>query len=188
MAVRNPKCLAVDASVARASGGQDAIFPKSRLCRDFLREILSLHHSIIMTNDIQQEWDNHQSKFARSWRVQMTKRGLVKRHFGMRHGELRQSVEEAVEKTAYDRKAKQAVLEAILKDIHLIEAALLVDHTVAALDERVRRYFAESCFHVSELVNVVWANPTIPSEDCILWLRRGAPPDDHRTLGYFGVD
>lgn len=44
MASRSSKRLVIDASVARASGGDDAIFPASKHCRDVLLATLCVCH------------------------------------------------------------------------------------------------------------------------------------------------
>jgi len=65
------KRLVIDASVARSSGGEDATYPTSVHCRDFLQAVLDICHKFVMTPDIKQEWDKHQSIFALRWRRRM---------------------------------------------------------------------------------------------------------------------
>ncbi|MGA9382780.1 MAG: hypothetical protein WBV73_28800 [Phormidium sp.] len=61
------KLLVIDASVARAAGGESAKSPTSKYCRDFLLAVLDISHRVVMTPDIRKEWDKHQSSFARTW-------------------------------------------------------------------------------------------------------------------------
>ena len=65
MADKVSKRLVIDASVARAAGGEDATFPISVYCRDFLQAVLDISHRVVMTPDIRDEWNKHQSKSAR---------------------------------------------------------------------------------------------------------------------------
>jgi len=68
--------------------------------------------------------------------------------------------------------------EALLKDIHLIEAALAADRIVVSRDDRAR-----TLFDVAELNTVVWVNPVMYHPDCLTWLVDGAQPDDRWLLG-----
>ena len=51
MADKVSKRLVIDASVARAAGGEDATYPISVSCRDFLKAVLDLSHRVVMTPD-----------------------------------------------------------------------------------------------------------------------------------------
>ena len=176
MTVKNPKCLAIDADVARASGGKDAIYPKPKLCRDFLNEVYKLGHSMIVTDDIYEEWRNHRSDHARIWYRQMVQRGKINRHRGNTHNDtLREKIARVVEKNA---------IKSVLKDMRWIEAALLVDKIVASSDERMRGHLSNAAQKISELTVIVWVNPSDANENCIFWLRQSAPPESFRQLGY----
>ncbi len=70
------------------------------------------------------------------------------------------------------------------KDACLIEATLATDRTVASLDERVRGLFGQAAGQVGELRTIVWVNPEREEETPLLWLKRGAPAEPERTLGY----
>jgi hypothetical protein len=74
--------------------------------------------------------------------------------------------------------------EAILKDMHLIEAALAGDHAIAALDEIVRALFRAAAQSVGVIKPIVWINPGIQEEDAVGWLTRKAKPERHRQLGF----
>ena len=71
-------------------------------------------------------------------------------------------------------------------DLHLIEAALATDRTVASVDKKVRAFFSgeASACQVEELRTIVWVNPELEEETPILWLERGAPAEPERMLGY----
>src|SRR6266568_2952163 len=69
--------LVIDASVARAAGGEGTTHPTSKHCRDLLQAVLTICHRVVLTPDITQEWNTHQSRFARLWRVSMVARKKI---------------------------------------------------------------------------------------------------------------
>ena len=72
----------------------------------------------------------------------------------------------------------------MLKDFHLVEAALVTDHTVIALDEIVRALFGTACQTIGQMRTIIWVNPDKPEEQAIAWLEAGAAPERHRQLGF----
>lgn len=70
------------------------------------------------------------------------------------------------------------------KDCHLVEAARATDHTIASLDETMRRILARASVTVVELRTTVWVNPDKADEDPISWLQAGAHPERQRCLGF----
>jgi hypothetical protein len=177
------KRLVIDASIARAAGGPDATFPKSKRCRDFLLDVLDARHRVVMTADIRAEWQRHQSGYARRWLVSMHARKNV-------HWDSAVVADDALRarivRTATGGSAEQvqADREAMLKDCCLLEAALAADKTITSLDERVRRLFGAAAHQVGELREIVWANPDLIEERCSDWLREGAHAERKRQLGY----
>jgi len=178
MAARKSKRLVIDASVARAAGGEDASHPTSKHCRDFLEAIRRICHQIVITPEIGEEWKRHQSKFARQWLVSMTAKKKARRLGNVTDNGLRDKVERSiVEMKENDR-------EAIRKDFRLIEAAIATDRIVISLDETARALFAAAVRSVGKLKNIVWVNPSRPGEELILWLANGAKPEKRRLLGF----
>jgi len=169
------RALVVDASVARSSGGEEATYPTSKNCRDCLKTILALPHRVVMSQPITDEWNKHKSAFARGWLVSMTARRRILRVEPEPLEELRQKLQEIA--------GRQKDADAMLKDFHLIEAALVTDQTVIALDEIVRTLFGTSCQTVGQMKSIVWVNPDKPEEQPFAWLEAGAEPEKHRQLG-----
>ena len=168
------RALVVDASVARSSGGEGATYPASKNCRDCLKTILALPHRVVMSRPILDEWNKHKSAFARGWYVSMTARRRVLRVEPEPLEELRRELQEVA--------GSQKDADAMLKDFHLIEAALVTDRTVIALDEIVRALFSTSCQTVGQMKSIVWVNPDKPAEQPFAWLEAGAEPEKHRQL------
>ncbi|MGB7340178.1 MAG: hypothetical protein WBC91_14875 [Phototrophicaceae bacterium] len=177
MTVKNPKCLVVDASVLRAAKKANAIHPVPIMCRDFLDEIFKSGHKVIMTPEIKVEWDKHiRSNFAKDWYFNMLKRGrLLVVQKNVIDDNLRQLI---LDITAPD------VINAVTKDMRLIEAALQADEIISSLDDKMRGHFKRAALKIDEIQSVVWINPINADEDCIIWLRQSCPPDDFRLLSY----
>ena len=174
MAAKISRRLVIDASVARSSGGEDATFPTSKHCRDFLKAVLSICHRIVLTPEIQAEWHKHQSNFARRWLVSMFARKKAEQIGSVRNQKRRDRIAAAAE-NENDRTA-------MLKDVHLLEAALATDEAVIALDEIVRGLFAQASDSVGEIRNVTWVNPDKDSEMPLAWLEAGAKAEKKRRL------
>ena len=174
MRTRDSKRLVIDADVARASGSETATHPRAEHCRDFLNAVLSLSYRIVMTQKINSEWKNHQSRFARRWRVSMDARKKIDRINPSEDEEL----QDKVTTTATDKDE----VEAMQKDFHLLQAALATDQTVISLDETIRGLFKRASQHVGEIRDIIWVNPDRPEEHPITWLQNGALPEAHRRL------
>ena len=72
----------------------------------------------------------------------------------------------------------------LLKDFHLIEAALQTDKTVISVDETVRLCFHTVAQRVHILKHIIWVNPCKDDELCIEWLHNGAESEQKRLLGH----
>jgi hypothetical protein len=98
------------------------------------------------------------------------------------------SLRRAVERFALPGREENGISrdrEAMLKDVHLLEAALNTDRTIIALDETVRELFVALSNDVAEVRIIVWANPERdPSVG--VWIEQGALPERDRMLGEQG--
>lgn len=79
-------------------------------------------------------------------------------------------------------KAKE--LEAMNKDVHLLEAALATGNIVASKEAEAFDCFVGASGQIGEIRSIVWVNPVKEEDSCQNWLVRGAPPDRERQLGY----
>ena len=175
MRARDSKRLVIDADVARASGSETATHPRAEHCRDFLNAVLSLSYRIVMTEKINNEWKNHQSRFARRWRVSMDARKRINR--------INPPEDEALQTEITTTTNNENEIEALRKDFHLLQAALATDQTIISLDEIVRRLFKRASQQVGEIRGIIWVNPDRTAEEQpIVWLQNGAPPEPHRQL------
>ncbi len=176
MTAKSFRRLVIDASVARASGDEQATFPTSMRCRDFLSAVRNFRHCMVLTDEIAAEWNRHQSRFARGWRVSM----LAQKKVVRLQPECDDDFRDAIIATASTNKER----DAILKDLHLIEAALGADKSVIALDETVRALLHQAAQQLGRLKSILWVNPDIPDEKPVVWLEQKAKKEKHRCLGY----
>ncbi len=176
MRSRNLKRLVVNASVARAAGGEGATASLSINCTEFLEAFRdeSPHH-IVMTFELSEEWDKHQSNFAAEWLGNM----IATRRFHYIELPQNRALYDEIEATV----VREEDIDAMLKDFHLFGAALETDQTVISLDETIRGLFKRAFQQVSGIRNIIWVNPDrTAEEDPIVWLQNGAPTEPNRRL------
>ena len=171
------KRLVIDASVARSAGGEEATYPTSVNCRNFLKSVLDICHKFVMTPDIKEEWNKQESDFARAWRRRM----VAKRKFEFLDIPVNEELWEKIDKIAWSDRQRAEMF----KDLRLIEAAMATDKTVISLDDKTaRKFFGRVGVQVDELKDIVWVNPTkVEEEKPIEWLEKGANPERDRLLG-----
>lgn len=181
MITKDSKRLVIDADVAQASGSETATHPRAKQCRDFLQTVLSVCHRVVMTKTISNEWNSHQSRFARLWRKSMYARRKVVDF---------DSIDENIA-IEYLTKAtnNQNEIDNMQKDIHLLQAAMGTDQMIISLDETVRKLFAEASEQVGEIRFIIWVNPEkSETEQPITWLKTGASPETHRQLSNYQME
>lgn len=174
---KTPKCLVIDTDVARAAGEVSSQNTKSKSCRAFLSCMLDeTQHKVVLTRDIQAEWNNHQSLATLRWRRTMIAQKRVCFIEVTADTVLRQQIEEHAPTV---NKGK-----AMLKDVHLVEAACQADKIVISMDEVVRGCFHEIAHSAPQLRQLTWINPCQETEKPLLWLSNGAECETVRCLGY----
>ena len=175
MRSRDLKRLVVNASVARAASGEEATALVSINCTEFLETFRDeCRHHIVMTPELSEEWNAHQSIFTATWLKSM----IARRRFDYVEPLVNRVLREKIEKTATHEKQ----IEAMRKDFHLLEAARETDQTIISLDETARGCFARATQHVNEIRHIVWVNPVCTEEEPLVWIQNGVPPEGHRQL------
>ena len=177
---KEAKCLVIDTDIARSTGGMEAHDERSKGCRDFLLAVRENKHKLVTTDATREEWHKHQSKFTKTWMASMVARRRICWVEAPPDEVLRRKVEAV---TTNEKKR-----DAMLKDIHLIEAALQADKIVISLDETVRGCFHETALKIGVLREVAWVNPCKSDEEPIDWLLNGAELEKERLLGYWQVN
>jgi hypothetical protein len=165
------KRIVIDASVARGAGESE--HPTSQRCRSFLEAVLRICHHMVLTADIEKEWQNHESNYATRWRATMESRGKVDPFSDL------PDLETPIASSAKTQKARTAML----KDAHLIAGAMAADQVVASLDEKARGYFGEIAHDVKGLGKIAWVNVSEDDQDALDWAEAGARSEPARRLG-----
>ena len=176
MRSRDSKRLVVNASVARAAGGEEATVSVSISCTEFLETFRDeCSHHVAMTPELSEEWEENQSKFAATWLRSM----IARKRFDYVEPPVNQALRDEIEGTA----TSENEVEDIQKDFHLLEVARATDHIIISLDETIRWLFARAAERVGEIRDIVWVNPEhMEEEEPIEWLQNGGQPEDHRKL------
>jgi hypothetical protein len=117
-----------------------------------------------MTAALAGEWDKHQSLFALRWRAEMRSQAKIVDIVDVENADIRSQV---------------AMSPAVMKDLHLVEAAIATDKVVVSLDVRARAELS-----VEATRDVVWVNAVADGGHAIYWLRAGANPVEHWKLGH----
>ena len=178
---KDSKRLVIDASIAQAAGTTE--HPTSKLSRECLSAILQICHKIVMTPAISQEWNKHQSLFAKKWLRNMIAK--KKRVTGVN---LTDNEKKQLHDNIEELGASRNKVNAMLKDVHLLEAALATDYLVISSDEKVRELFNDLSQPVVSLKKIAWVNPTHTDEKTIEWLENGANVEKPRQLGQLKKD
>jgi ABC-type iron transport system FetAB ATPase subunit len=166
--------IVIDASIAKAAGRSE--HPTSSTSRVFLEEIRRICHSLVLSDDLMLEWKHRASFLAREWLASMFARKKVKR--------LRLVPDKTFKERISTTTGSDKERAAMLKDLHLIEAAIHISAPVASLDETVRALFHHASQHVLGLRAVVWVNLSKEQETALVWLENGAPNEAARCLGF----
>jgi hypothetical protein len=166
--------IVVDASVAQSAG--NSTHPTSRMCREFLLDMLIICHKVVLTQDISTEWRNHASSFSVNWLAAMrAKRKVVSVHpddDGTYGGQIQAVPDVTVQQIA-----------AMEKDLLLILAALETDSLIASCDSKARALFVQAAREIEEIRNIIWVNPNKENDSCSQWLKSGARHAAERSLG-----
>jgi hypothetical protein len=165
--------IVVDASVAASAG--EHVHPSSQRCREFMLDMLTICHKVVMSKDIKTEWEMHASNFSIKWLAAMRGKGKVV-HVQPEPGDLWDQIQGAREWTAKESAAME-------KDLLLLVAALESDHLIASCDEKVRQLFAEAAVHLRHLKSIMWVNPTADDGHHGDWLHAGCRHDPVLSLG-----
>jgi hypothetical protein len=182
------KWLVIDASIGGMTGGGGTVAadsPQGR-CRRCLRAVQDNRYGIYFHPQTWEEWGRHRSEYSRQWLQGMysRKRLRVKNEEEISASVLSVRLQKLIGKKIGYEILSEAVYTIMLKDCHLVEAALDADRVVISLDDRVRFHFKAVSEIVTEIGPIVWVNPDNTEEESVAWLEAGAEPEKHRQLGF----
>jgi len=175
MAKMPSKVLVVDASVLRSAGAMDKTDQRSQKSRQFLLGMRRICHRALLTPEIKEEWDKHQSSFSKEWRVSMTNLQKIVKTTINGDDELRRQITAA--------SPSRHIEQLLIKDVRLIEGALAADLIIVSLDDKARKHFSDISIQISMLKRISWINPNVKSNQYIKWMEEGARSFSHHKLG-----
>ena len=162
----------VDADIMRAvsQNGKEL----ATQCLDVLDTILQAGHEVIRTPAIEAEWDKHASDYALRWIVRMqSRRRLIDTA----------SIATGLAGALANLPVPAAEQKIMLKDCHLLEAALASDQRIISKDEAAYYHFYHASVTISQLRTIMWASPVREADACAEWLAAGAKPQTRRKIG-----
>jgi len=170
----NKKRLVVDACVACSMGERNQ---NGKFCRDFMDAFrFKTENFVVMTEAINSEWKKHaRHKFSSDWLCSMHARRRVVKINEPSNNELLRSEIISLSDSAEH-------IDAMIKDVILLEAALLTDRTIISIDKIARRLFSGTCERIGCIRDVVWVNPCTSEESAVTWLVNGAKNERERQL------
>lgn len=164
--------LIIDADIVHSASGKENDL--AIRCREVLDTVLDEGHELIRTPRMKEEWDNHLSRYSANWlRLMQSRRKLL-------------DLDEA-DTGLIGALSNLPVLPAehaiMVKDCHLLEAALGSDKRVISKDEAAYFHFYQASATISQLRKIMWASPMRPKDECEAWLAAGAKPEAKRRVG-----
>lgn len=155
--------LVIDACVAKSASTTEK--PRSRQAREVLDAVTRCRIPVLFTASITDEWERHASTYSTRWRVMMMSRGLAISRKDKKSSLLRKTVALVL--------TDPADVAALLKDIHLLEAALAYASRVVSGDDRSGRLANKVAEQFEALQRIQWVSPHDDSLACCQWIRSG---------------
>ena len=171
--VSESRRIVVDTDVASSASLTN--YPRSEACRLALETILAVCHKVVLTPKQDAEWRNHRSRYTLGWLRQMAARGKWHRLPEEPNTGLIDRVDALPDDGTADR------LE-MLKDAHLVEAAMATDGIVLSMDDKMFRRLNRHYTAIGLRQVIAWMNPEAPERACCYWLERGALLEEARCL------
>ena len=169
MSQNGGKQIVIDACVASCCSSGDIFDPhpehSGTHCRNCLMAIAQGGHFAVFNRKLMKEWDDHASRFARHWRVEMI---LTEK--------VLQNIEG--EEYSYLLECACAVLttekDALANDFHLVQSALATGQLIVSIERRFPQIVSVASKTIVVLALLYFANPDVEGDKCIRWIRDGA--------------
>jgi len=137
---------------------------------------MNICHCVVLTNELANEWEKHESKYSKMWRFAMKS----KRKIFVSGSGSRIDLFSEIAPYADTKKFRMA----LMKDIYLLQAALQSDRIILSTDDNAKSFYNNVAFNVKHIADIMWVNPLVDFEDTITWLENGAPSESKRCLGH----
>ncbi|GAA4363196.1 hypothetical protein GCM10023185_31720 [Hymenobacter saemangeumensis] len=164
--------LIIDADIMHAASGRENDL--AIRCREVLEAVRQAGHELVRTPSMKAEWDKHASRFSLSWLQGMKSRGYLR--------DLDESAT-GIAGALDNLPLPPAERTIMLKDCHLLEAALATGLRVVSKDEAAYFHFYQASLTVSLLRKIMWASPMRLADECAEWIATGAKPQTKRKIG-----
>jgi hypothetical protein len=165
--------IVVDTDVA--SSASTTSFPRSVACRAVLETILTVCHRVVLTPQQHEEWKKHRSRFTQSWLRSMAARGK----YCVLPQEPNTGLADRIDALRDDGTNDRVEM---LKDVHLLEAALETDWLVVSMDDKMYNRLNQHAPVIGLTQELAWMNPEAPDSACCKWLEKGALLKEARRL------
>lgn len=166
----NRKRIVVDADIVSVNQ-----YPKE--CRKFMNDILNICHHVVLSEPILTEWKNHQLDHYIRWRGSLVEKNKECFIAPEQFPDIKIKI---ISNTPEDK------LEPVLKDYHLIDAALATDKIIISLDNHARKAYSKISAQVKELKQITWLDPAdVNINEITTWLNKGAKPKKEWKLTSF---
>ncbi len=169
--------MVIDADIARAAG--ETVHPVSGNCRNFLEAVKNNGHILVMTHEICDEWNRHQSNFSRCWRKYMVSR----KQFRMLKIQKNEKSERELPALGLTDKQEKIAL----KDCHLVDAAIKSGKTIASGDDEAKYVFSVASEKKIILKDLIWVNPKTMGTVLTGWLENKNRPEKRWFLSGYNV-
>jgi predicted nucleic acid-binding protein len=169
-----PVAVVVDADVLRAAGGTE--HPTSKRARQALEAIRAGEHRLVLSGPLLREYKNHESRFATLWRSNMVARKRLQHWDYVEDSALRNRLVDALPKDAVSQQRE------VLKDAHLLEAAVATGQRIVSMDAKAKALFQKACPKLQAHGCLLWGDLTEQPEGTIKWIEDGCRDDLARHL------
>ena len=148
--------LIIDACIARGAGISNSN-ARSRCCREVLSIVdrSQKRDSVILTPVLHGEWKKHAGTYAVRWLAVMMSRGRVLHRNDVRSADLHEAIA-AIEDAG--------IRAALLKDVHISDAAVMNSCPVVSTDGRQFRYLGMVAGLYPRAGRIQWMNPEVVEE------------------------
>lgn len=170
MTIPSKKTVVVDADVLSGASTVASSNSHGARCRRILNLLHDVCHSVIVSNE--KEWNLTSSAHAVFWKAAMTLKGKVDKETVPQQTSLRMAVTSEIKQKSY--------FDAMMKDIHLIEAAAFRGGVIFSNNKKDRKKFMESQSIHAHIPSVVWIAPDEITGDIEQWIRDGM--DENHVL------
>lgn len=164
--------VVIDTNIASSASTTEK--PDSTTARNVLTAVRDGEHLLVLSPTQKAEWLRHMSGYTGTWLTEM----LSRKQFLV----LRTEPDTGLRDDIFALECGAAQRREMLKDVHLVEAALATDRIVISAEENVLALFNRFIAGLRLSHAVAWVNPAPDGVACAAWLQQGAPLAQSRLL------